>query len=159
MGTSMRELVGICAPRSANPREARRRRKAAAGPGWKLPSVLVVLSAGGWRSAWARGITREGYPKGFDRAERKAANKFLRKVLKDLSECTNCSWHYIGCFMYLVRPWRKSRRRKAGRDTAWAQGGRPRRANVRRAGPFDRKNSVLPESLGPYGTSVLSRAE
>ena len=70
----MRALARHCAKRQAA--------RSAAPPrsgGWvEIPQC----TAGGWRSAWARGITREGYPKRFGRAERKAANNFLRKVLK-----------------------------------------------------------------------------
>ena len=72
-----------------------------------------------------------------------------------ISECTK---NVVGTTKAVHEFWRGLNERREsdrqGSDSARAPGGRPRPANVRRAGPFDRKNSVLPESLGPYGTSV-----
>ena len=76
----MRALARHCAKRQAA--------RSAAPPrsgGWvEIPQC----TAGGWRSAWARGITREDIPSDFGRAEREAQREIQGKHYIGLSECT-----------------------------------------------------------------------
>ena len=73
---------------SAALREAPSRAKRGAGPrsgGWV---EIPPCTAGGWRSAWARGITRRDIPSDFGRAEREAEREIHGKHFIGLSECT-----------------------------------------------------------------------
>ena len=148
----MRALARHCAKRQAA--------RSAAPPrsgGWvEIPQC----TAGGWRSAWARGITREHIPSDFGRAERdsEAEREIQGKHFIGLSECTKNVVGTTKAVHEFCRALKRGAKAtlpvRQGSDSARAPGGRPRPANVRRASPFDRKNSVLPESLGPYVTSV-----